>query len=70
VVFNWLLNGKSVSEYQDINVGSFGKKMSVLSIDSISRNHVGNYTCVVTNPARMTSFTTQLTVKGTNNCLI
>lgn len=65
VSFIWLLNGKSVSHYPEISVGSFGKKMSVLSIENLSREHVGNYTCIASNPAGKSSFAAELTVKGT-----
>lgn len=65
VTFAWQLNGKSIEDFNEINVGSFGKKISVLSIDSISREHVGNYTCIATNRAGISSFTTELAVKGT-----
>lgn len=67
VVFSWLLNGKLVKEIDGINVGSFGKKTAVLSIDSVYELHAGNYTCVAVNKAGVSTYTTELVVKGTYN---
>ncbi|XP_018577216.1 Down syndrome cell adhesion molecule-like protein Dscam2 isoform X5 [Anoplophora glabripennis] len=63
VEFSWLLNGEPVKEIDGINVGSFGKKTSVLSIDSVYELHAGNYTCVATNKAGVSTYTTELVVK-------
>lgn len=70
VEFSWLLNGKSIEEINGINVGSFGKKTSVLSIDSVYEIHAGNYTCVATNKAGISTYTTELVVKGIYNFTI
>lgn len=64
VEFSWLLNGKPVKESDGISVGSFGRKTSVLSIDSVYENHAGNYTCVAANKAGVSTYTTELVVKG------
>lgn len=64
LTFSWTLNGKSVEVYEEINVASVGKKISVLSIDSISRENVGNYTCIAANRAGLSSYTAELVVKG------
>lgn len=41
-----------------------GKKTSLLSIDSLSEEHAGNYTCVAQNKAGSSSHLSQLIVKG------
>lgn len=64
VVFSWLLNNRPVTDFSEINVGSFGKKTSVLNIDFVSENHAGNYTCLAKNKAGVAAFTTVLIVKG------
>ncbi|XP_076265892.1 Down syndrome cell adhesion molecule 1 isoform X24 [Rhynchophorus ferrugineus] len=61
--FTWKLNDQPVDEFADINVGLFGKKTSVLSIDSVKEYHAGNYTCQVSNPAGSDRHTAQLVVK-------
>lgn len=65
VSFSWLLNGKPTSDLEGIGVSSFGKKTSVLSIDSVDEQHAGNYTCLATNRAGVSAFTATLIVKGT-----
>ncbi|KAJ8982888.1 hypothetical protein NQ317_004318 [Molorchus minor] len=61
VKFSWMCNGQPIS--REINIASFGKKVSVLNIDSISEEHAGNYTCIAANKAGLTTYTAELTVK-------
>ncbi|XP_050305190.1 cell adhesion molecule Dscam2 isoform X14 [Anthonomus grandis grandis] len=63
VTFDWMLNGNPVKKFKAINVGSFGAKISLLSIDGIQRELIGNYTCIATNRAGTSSYTAELTVK-------
>lgn len=65
VTFFWNLNGQSIQTYSGINVVAVGKKTSLLSIDSLSEEHAGNYTCVAQNKAGASSYTSELIVKGT-----
>lgn len=41
-----------------------GKRNSVLTIDSVSDKHAGNFTCQATNSAASANFTSQLIVNG------
>lgn len=61
---DWLVNGETVSPNEDILISKITSKLSLLSIDSVSARHVGNYTCVARNQAGISSFTTQLLVNG------
>ncbi|KAJ8918532.1 hypothetical protein NQ315_013036, partial [Exocentrus adspersus] len=63
VSISWMLNGETVTKYAGINVGLFGKKSSVLSIDSIDQHHAGNYTCIASNVAGISSYSSQLIVR-------
>ncbi|CAH0555683.1 unnamed protein product [Brassicogethes aeneus] len=63
IQFSWMLNGKPISEQNNINIGSFGKKISVLSIDNVSEEHIGNYTCLASNRAGISSESAELLVK-------
>ncbi|XP_030766966.1 Down syndrome cell adhesion molecule-like protein Dscam2 [Sitophilus oryzae] len=63
VEFSWMFNGKPINHEDSISIASFGKKVSVLNIDSISELHAGNYTCIAANKAGMASYTAQLVVK-------
>lgn len=64
VSFLWMLNDEPVTKYAGINVGLFGKKSSVLSIDSIDQHHAGNYTCKASNMAGVSTYSTELIVRG------
>lgn len=64
--FSWMLNGKPVDENLGFKVGRFGKKTSVLGIDSVSEEHAGGYTCVASNRAGLASYTSELIVQGIN----
>lgn len=59
-----------MSGIQGVKVGLFGKKTSVLSIDSLNENHAGNYTCLVQNPVGNSSYDAKLSVKGTTFILL
>ncbi|XP_050305217.1 cell adhesion molecule Dscam2 isoform X38 [Anthonomus grandis grandis] len=63
LTFSWHLNGRNVEKLPEINVSLFGKKTSLLNIDSVKASHAGNYTCVASNKAGISSFTAELTVK-------
>lgn len=65
----WVLNDKPVSTYASINSAKFGKRNMVLSIESVSAEHSGNYTCEASNKAGRASFSTDLKVYGTSNVL-
>lgn len=64
IIFSWFLNGKPINAIDNINIGSFGKKTSVLAIDNVKESHTGNYSCVVQNRAGLSSYSAQLVVKG------
>ncbi|KAG5890610.1 hypothetical protein JTB14_005120 [Gonioctena quinquepunctata] len=65
VNFTWTLNEKPLTDVVGVNIATFGKKTSVISIDSVSDFHAGNYTCAARNRAGSSSFTAALAVKGT-----
>lgn len=54
-----------MEEIEGVTIGSFGKKISVLAIDSVAEHHAGNYTCLARNRAGTASHTSELIVKGT-----
>lgn len=64
ILFKWYVNAQQLPEDFGINVGSFGKKTSVLGIETISEKHAGNYTCVAQNSAGSSSYSAELIVKG------
>lgn len=62
--FRWLLNGEAIESLTGTTMGSFGKKTSVLNIDSLTEKHAGNYTCLVRNRAGTSLHTSLLIVNG------
>lgn len=64
VNFSWFLNNENVNEKYGINIGMFGKKISVLSIESLDGQHAGNYTCIAQNAAGSSSHSSELKVMG------
>lgn len=65
VSFSWMLNGEPIPNYLNVNIETVGKKSSVLNIDSVEESHIGNYTCIASNRAGISTHSAELTVKGT-----
>lgn len=65
LTFNWFLNEKPLSDLSGVIVVLIGKKTSVLTIDSLEEIHAGNYTCIATNRAGVSTHSIELIVKGT-----
>lgn len=65
IQIEWALNGESIShDYSDITIVT-NKRVSLLTIDAVTANHAGEYTCVATNAAGGTSYSASLAVNGT-----
>lgn len=60
----WLLNNRSVDLFGDISLSKIGKRIHVLSIESVAGHHAGNYSCRAKNMAGMTEHSAVLTVNG------
>lgn len=58
----WKFAGKS--DHPEYLTSNIGKRVSILTIDYLTEQHVGNYTCVAGNVAGNSSFTAQLQVNG------
>lgn len=65
VTFAWFLNGNPIQTGNGLSIVSVGKKTAVLSIEFLRESHTGNYTCVAQNRAGLSSFSSELIVKGT-----
>lgn len=61
---SWLLKGKSVDGIIGITVDGSKKRVSQLTIESVSAEHAGEYTCVARNQAGSASFSSTLNVNG------
>ena len=61
----WLFNGKEMhSNDNGILITKNGQRISVLSIESVSYDHAGNYTCVARNKAGFVQHSSELKVIG------
>ncbi|KRF98080.1 uncharacterized protein Dwil_GK22019, isoform AQ [Drosophila willistoni] len=58
----WLLNNATIDSYHDISYSRIGKRINVLSIESVAAHHAGNYSCHAQNKAGVTAHTAQLIV--------
>lgn len=60
----WKLNGVEIPAYLEVSTSKIGKRINVLSIESVKADHRGNYSCVAENQAGTAEFTAPLVVIG------
>ena len=63
----WTLNNEQINSktHDGVVISKTGKMISVLSIDSVTAQHAGNYTCIASNKAGTAHLSTRLSVNGT-----
>lgn len=61
---SWLFNGQVVTTFLGISVTSVGKRSSSLTLESVSYENAGNYTCRGENRAGRSEYTASLLVNG------
>jgi hypothetical protein len=67
----WKLNGRSVDNVEGVNIMQTKKRVSQLTIDDVQAHHAGEYTCIASNKAGNTSFSSYLRVNGEHfSCLL
>ena len=64
IEIKWMLNDRSLPLNDGIMISSNGKRISMLSIDSVQPRHAGNYTCIAKNKAGESRHTSTLKVIG------
>lgn len=64
---SWTFSSETIdsSLHRDIITAPLGPRASVLTINSVSANHQGNYTCIVQNAAGRAEYAATLIVNGT-----
>lgn len=72
VYLRFLLNGEVIQDdgskkFSGIYTTNVGKRTMVLTIDSVSDNHRGNYTCEASNAAGVARHSAILNVNGTKH---
>lgn len=63
IEINWYHNNKTITNGDGISILR-DRKMITLSIDSVSSETAGNYTCLAKNSAGVATHTTTLNVNG------
>lgn len=61
---HWQLNGVDLSTGNGVVINRNGKRISVLSIENVQHEHIGNYTCIAENDAGISSHSAVLNVNG------
>lgn len=60
----WLLNNQSVQQIPDISLSKIGKRIHVLTIESVASHHAGEFQCIVKNIAGLSEHSAVLSVNG------
>lgn len=64
IEFAWTFNGKSTSDLANVFVSKIGRRVSTLTVESLTEKNVGNYSCLARNMAGETGHTASLYVNG------
>ena len=64
VTISWSLQGQELNSGPSITTNMLGQRTSMLTIASVSYQHIGKYTCRATNPAGSTTSEADLKVNG------
>lgn len=64
VEFAWTFNGKSTSDLANVVVSKIGRRVSTLTVESLTEKNVGNYSCLARNKAGESAHTASLYVNG------
>ncbi|XP_022176409.1 Down syndrome cell adhesion molecule-like protein Dscam2 isoform X50 [Myzus persicae] len=62
IEFSWTFNGKSTSDLANVFVSKTGRRVSSLTVESLTEKNVGNYSCLARNMAGETGHTASLYV--------
>lgn len=60
----WLLNNQSIDQIPDISLSKIGKRIHVLTIESVASYHAGEYRCRSKNIAGLFEHAAILSVNG------
>ena len=64
ISIKWLKDGQSIGHHLDVKINQIDAFTSMLTIDSLSGLHSGNYSCEASNSARNAVSTARLSVSG------
>lgn len=60
----WLHNNRPIDTMPDVSLSKIGKRIYVLSVESVAGHHAGNYSCRAKNSAGTSEHSAHLTVNG------
>lgn len=60
----WILNGNLLHSNDNVGITKSGSKIISLTIESVSANDAGNYTCVGENNVGVVTYTSTLLING------
>lgn len=61
---SWSFNGKPLVSSETISISKTGTKISSLTIEPVTAENAGNYTCVTRNIVGTTTYTSRLLING------
>lgn len=64
MTITWLLNNQSIEQLNDVSLSKIGKRIHVLSIESVAGHHAGLYSCRAKNTAGLSEHSALLSVIG------
>lgn len=65
ISISWYFNDVEITSSDTILISKSGKRISLLTIESVRAEHSGAYTCLATNAAGFANHTAYLHVNGT-----
>lgn len=66
----WLFDNNSINSLHGVTTAQMNKRINTISIDSVSAEHAGEYTCVARNKAGAASYSAFLNVNGIDNRIV
>lgn len=60
----WMRNDHLLKSGNSVLISRSGKRISLLSIENVQHDHIGNYTCIAENEAGVSTHSAVLNVNG------
>lgn len=64
MTIRWYFHGQEVSPAMGVTTVKLGSRSSILSIEHVTHDHSGKYTCAASNTAGEAQFSATLSVNG------
>lgn len=60
----WILNGRHVTNFDGVAIGSLNRRTSQLTIESAQAHHSGEYVCLAQNAVGIAKYSSYLNING------